>query len=123
MNLLSTVLIALGVLWGLQGFAGELIQERCPPVVGQGKDQPDQVRIEPESVYCLELLGVPEKERARVSGKYFVNKEGKIRLYKVGQIKLGGMAIREAEEAIEDHFKKDGIYPDPRVLLKPDKKR
>ena len=117
------VCIALVAPWGLHGVAQELMPVPLPQIVNDGRGKPAQLRIEPGKWYLLELSGVGKEESARVSGSYLVDEEGKVRLHFLGQVRIGGLTIQEAERAIEKHFKKGGHYSRPRVRLKPDRKR
>ena len=92
---------------------GDLIIEVQP----DGPDKPEVPRIVPGRKYTVEIQRVPRAERRKwICG---VTEVGWINLPFVDRIKIGGMTLREAERAIEDHYRKRGIYTKPRILLAP----
>lgn len=52
----------------------------------------------------------------REEGFYFVQKDGKVKVPMVGEVKLEGMTLREAEKTLEGEFSK--YYKNPYVILK-----
>lgn len=67
-------------------------------------------------------LGSGDEVKVRVfgqddlSGKFFINEVGVIALPLVGDLKLGGKTLREAESVVEDALKPDYLV-DPRVSI------
>jgi len=59
--------------------------------------------------------GLPDDETARVSGAYRVGEAGTIRLPHVGDVRVAGMAAGRAAAAVENAYRKAGIYTNPTV--------
>lgn len=77
----------------------------------------DKIVAKPGDVYGLFITGVPADESEAWSRDYKVDKDGCVRLPLGGKVKIGGMAIKEADRRIEKHLVDEEIYTTPKVKL------
>ena len=75
------------------------------------------VKIEPGNAIRLEIQKVAKAEKAKIDADYPVSAKGLINLPFVGTVKIEGLTIGEAEDAIEEAYKRMKIYENPAIKL------
>lgn len=74
-----------------------------------------EVGVQAGNTLKLTFRGLPDDETARVSGAYRVGEAGSVRLPYVGDVRVAGLAADRAAVAVENAYRKAGIYTNPTV--------
>ena len=81
-------------------------------------DDVDAVRVKKGMTYHLSVAAIPAKEAKRWDDDYAISDEGEILLPLIGNVRIGGLKLREAEKAIEKELKAKNILKFPVVILR-----
>ena len=73
------------------------------------------VKIQPGNTLELTFGSLPEIEAGELSGIYWVDTDGTIRLPLVGKLKVAGMAANRAAAAVEDAYRRAAVNIRPTV--------
>jgi len=76
-----------------------------------------QAVLRPEDTIEIRLGGVPSEFIQEFSTQYTIDAGGSLNLPYIGNVKVGGMQIAEAQKAIEDKLKANEIYTHPTVII------
>lgn len=66
----------------------------------------------------IQISGVPERDRAKISGLYTVAEDGSINLPFIGRVPVAGMEAEQLHIHLQDAYKKAGIFVAPVVSAK-----
>lgn len=74
-------------------------------------------QIEAGKSINITISGVPDQDRATVTGTYPVSESGMINMPFIGQVRAAGMRNEELQSSLQSRYKSAGIYTNPTIQV------
>ena len=63
------------------------------------------------------ISGVPDRDRAEITGLYPVAETATINMPHIGEIRAAGMGTAQLQVALQEHYKQKGIFTNPTIQV------
>src|SRR5687768_11621515 len=90
------------------------------PAVAQGQAPPPPPLQSAQANYVVgpqDVLVITSYDQPELTGKFTVETDGTFSYPLIGRVRVGGMTLREVEEALRQQLIKQGFFKDPQVRV------